>query len=134
MKDLKVTTCLLSDGIILTRIIQGKSMAEHFKFACAYWHSFNADGSDPLEVVLIYSPGIKSRMLLNAQKIKWTQLLSLCPNSKSHITVFTMLILWIIQITFWIMKKGCKSLLHMHSKTKRNGHSTALGNSKSFQP
>lgn len=29
------------------RIIRGKSMAEHFKFACAYWHSFNADGSDP---------------------------------------------------------------------------------------
>ncbi|OPB94179.1 xylose isomerase [Elizabethkingia occulta] len=28
-------------------IVRGKSMAEHFKFACAYWHSFNANGSDP---------------------------------------------------------------------------------------
>ena len=29
------------------RVVAGKTMAEHFKFACAYWHSFNADGSDP---------------------------------------------------------------------------------------
>lgn len=29
------------------RVVAGKSMAEHFKFACAYWHSFNADGTDP---------------------------------------------------------------------------------------
>lgn len=29
------------------QIVGGKSMAEHFKFACAYWHSFNGDGSDP---------------------------------------------------------------------------------------
>ncbi|MGJ1203262.1 xylose isomerase [Sphingobacterium lactis] len=29
------------------RKIGGKTMAEHFKFACAYWHSFNGDGSDP---------------------------------------------------------------------------------------
>src|SRR5690606_19082797 len=30
-----------------SRVIAGKTMAEHFKFACAYWHSFNANGSDP---------------------------------------------------------------------------------------
>lgn len=29
------------------RVVGGKTMAEHFKFACAYWHSFNGDGSDP---------------------------------------------------------------------------------------
>ena len=29
------------------QMVRGKSMAEHFKFACAYWHSFNANGSDP---------------------------------------------------------------------------------------
>jgi len=29
------------------RVVAGKTMAEHFKFACAYWHSFNGDGSDP---------------------------------------------------------------------------------------
>jgi xylose isomerase len=27
--------------------IAGKTMKEFFKFACAYWHSFNANGSDP---------------------------------------------------------------------------------------
>ncbi len=30
-----------------TRVVAGKTMAEHFKFACAYWHSFNGNGSDP---------------------------------------------------------------------------------------
>ena len=27
--------------------IAGKTMKEHLKFACAYWHSFNGNGSDP---------------------------------------------------------------------------------------
>ncbi len=29
------------------RMVQGKTMKEYMKFACAYWHSFNANGSDP---------------------------------------------------------------------------------------
>ena len=29
------------------RIIGGKTMKDHLRFACAYWHSFNGDGSDP---------------------------------------------------------------------------------------
>ncbi|TDH27340.1 xylose isomerase [Segetibacter sp. 3557_3] len=29
------------------RVVAGKSLKDHFKFSCAYWHSFNADGSDP---------------------------------------------------------------------------------------
>ncbi|MBT8221489.1 MAG: xylose isomerase [Bacteroidia bacterium] len=29
------------------RIVRGKKMADHFKFAIAYWHSFCGDGSDP---------------------------------------------------------------------------------------
>ncbi|MDF3077636.1 MAG: xylose isomerase [Sphingobacteriaceae bacterium] len=29
------------------RLVAGKSMKEHFKFACAYWHSFVGNGSDP---------------------------------------------------------------------------------------
>ena len=29
------------------KIVAGKTMTEHFKFACAYWHSFNGNGSDP---------------------------------------------------------------------------------------
>jgi xylose isomerase len=27
--------------------VAGKTLKDHFKFACAYWHSFNGDGSDP---------------------------------------------------------------------------------------
>ena len=29
------------------RVVAGKTLKEHLKFAVAYWHSFNADGSDP---------------------------------------------------------------------------------------
>lgn len=29
------------------RVVAGKTMGEHFKFACAYWHSFNGSGADP---------------------------------------------------------------------------------------
>ncbi len=28
-------------------VIAGKTMKDHLRFACAYWHSFNGDGSDP---------------------------------------------------------------------------------------
>ena len=30
-----------------TREVAGKSMADHFKFACAYWHTFTNGGGDP---------------------------------------------------------------------------------------
>ena len=30
-----------------TKVVAGKTLKEHFKFACAYWHSFNANGSAP---------------------------------------------------------------------------------------
>lgn len=29
------------------KVIAGKTMNEHFKFACSYWHSFNGNGADP---------------------------------------------------------------------------------------
>ena len=29
------------------RMVRGKSMKDYLRFACAYWHSFNGDGSDP---------------------------------------------------------------------------------------
>ena len=28
-------------------VVMGKPMKEHLKFAVAYWHTFNQDGSDP---------------------------------------------------------------------------------------
>ena len=29
------------------RLVAGKTLKDHFKFACAYWHSFNNNGGDP---------------------------------------------------------------------------------------
>src|SRR5690349_9782541 len=30
-----------------TKVVAGKTLRDHFKFACAYWHSFNDTGADP---------------------------------------------------------------------------------------
>ena len=30
-----------------SKIIAGKTMKDHLRFACAYWHSFNGNGADP---------------------------------------------------------------------------------------
>jgi xylose isomerase len=30
-----------------SKVVAGKTLKEHFRFAVAYWHSFNANGSDP---------------------------------------------------------------------------------------
>ena len=29
------------------RMVAGKTMKEHFRFACAYWHYYHATGTDP---------------------------------------------------------------------------------------
>ena len=29
------------------KMIGNKTMKEHLRFACAYWHSFNGNGADP---------------------------------------------------------------------------------------
>ena len=36
-----------SDNPLADRVVAGKPMAEHFRFAVAYWHTFNQTGSDP---------------------------------------------------------------------------------------
>ena len=35
------------------RVVAGKTMKDHFKFATAYWHTFNGAGHDP------FGPGTK---------------------------------------------------------------------------
>lgn len=43
------------------RMIQGKTMKEYLKFACAYWHSFNGSGADPFgEPTHIFPWDVKS--------------------------------------------------------------------------
>lgn len=38
------------------RIVMGKSMADHLRFAIAYWHSFKGDGSDPFGTATLVRP------------------------------------------------------------------------------
>lgn len=38
------------------RVIAGKTMAEHLRFAVAYWHSFNGNGTDPFGGPTLFFP------------------------------------------------------------------------------
>ena len=40
------------------RLVAGKTMAEHLRFAVAYWHSFGGDGADPFGAPTISRPWI----------------------------------------------------------------------------
>lgn len=43
------------------RMVQGKTMKEYLRFACAYWHSFNGNGADPFgEPTHIFPWDVKS--------------------------------------------------------------------------
>lgn len=53
-----------------SRVVAGKTMAEHFKFACAYWHSFNANGSDPFGGPTLFFPWNKKGTILERAKEK----------------------------------------------------------------
>lgn len=53
-----------------TRVVAGKTMAEHFKFACAYWHSFNANGADPFGGPTHFFPWEKKDSIIARAKDK----------------------------------------------------------------
>jgi xylose isomerase len=48
------------------RVIGGKTMEDHLRFATAYWHSFCADGTDPFGSATIDFPFRKSDKIANA--------------------------------------------------------------------
>ena len=48
--------------------ISGKTMEEHLKFACAYWHSFCANGSDPFGASTISFPFSDKNPMIEAEK------------------------------------------------------------------
>ncbi len=43
------------------RLVAGKAMADHFRFAVAYWHTFGGDGSDPFGSATKVFPWLKHR-------------------------------------------------------------------------
>ena len=53
-----------------TRVIAGKTMEEHFKFACAYWHSFNGNGADPFGGATHFFPWDKKSKIIDRAKDK----------------------------------------------------------------
>lgn len=52
------------------RIVGGKSMKDHLRFACAYWHSFNGNGSDPFGEATHLFPWDSSGDVLEAARQK----------------------------------------------------------------
>ncbi len=61
------------------RVVAGKTMKEHFRFACAYWHSFVT--MVPIRLVPAHTcmNGTRKAMPSNAPKTKWTRLLNSSP-------------------------------------------------------
>ncbi|MFD1770529.1 xylose isomerase [Sphingobacterium suaedae] len=53
-----------------SRVVAGKTMAEHFKFACAYWHSFNGNGSDPFGGPTHFFPWDRKATIIERAKDK----------------------------------------------------------------
>lgn len=53
-----------------SRVVAGKTMAEHFKFAIAYWHSFTAGGSDPFGAATRPMPWLESNDPIQQAKDK----------------------------------------------------------------
>ena len=75
------------------KVVGGKTMEEHFKFAIAYWHTFCGQGSDPFGPgTLKVFHGINPKIHCKPQKIKQMQHLSLSQKWVLIIFVFMTMI------------------------------------------
>ncbi|GAA4443896.1 xylose isomerase [Pontibacter saemangeumensis] len=52
------------------KVVAGKTLKEHFKFSVAYWHSFNANGSDPFGGATMHFPWDESSDVIQRAKAK----------------------------------------------------------------
>ncbi|WP_161888716.1 xylose isomerase [Pontibacter russatus] len=52
------------------KVVAGKTLKEHFKFSVAYWHSFNANGSDPFGGPTMHFPWDESSDVIGRAKAK----------------------------------------------------------------
>ncbi|MFC6101783.1 xylose isomerase [Olivibacter domesticus] len=52
------------------RVVAGKTMKEHLRFAVAYWHSFNGTGSDPFGGQTLFFPWDENKDVIRRAKDK----------------------------------------------------------------
>jgi len=52
------------------KVVAGKTMEEHLRFAVAYWHSFNGNGSDPFGGPTLFFPWNESNDVIQRAKDK----------------------------------------------------------------
>jgi xylose isomerase len=71
-----------------SKVVGGKTLKEHLRFAIAYWHTFCGTGRIPSVRAPIYSPGPPGTLTLTGQKIKWMLPLSFSPRSAPPIICF----------------------------------------------
>ena len=101
------------------KMIAGKKLKDHVKFAVAYWHSFCNTGGDPFGPGTKQFPWNHQPMPCRRQKIKWTQLLNSSPNLELLIIVFMISIWWMKDLRPQNMKKDCRPWSTMQNKNKR---------------
>ncbi len=53
-----------------SKVVAGKTMEEHLRFAVAYWHSFNGNGSDPFGGPTLFFPWDKDNDVIQRAKDK----------------------------------------------------------------
>ena len=59
------------------RVIAGKKMKEHLRFAVAYWHTLTGTGGDPFGPGTKVFHGHRAKIHIKMRKTKWMQHLNL---------------------------------------------------------
>ncbi len=74
--------------MIRIKVVAGKKMVDHFRFAIAYWHSFGANGGDPFGPDTKNYPWLTNPDPIKKLKRKWMQRLNLLLNLVCHFYCF----------------------------------------------
>ena len=76
------------------RVVAGKTLKDHFRFAIAYWHTFCGTGNDPFGPAPKFSHGTVLPMPSSAPRTKWMRRLSSSLKSVRRSTASTTLMWW----------------------------------------
>ena len=114
------------------KIVAGKKLKDHLKFAVAYWHSFCNTGGDP------FRPGNQTvslesvfRSPCRRRRIKWMLHSNSSPNSVFPTIVFMILIWWMKATTSAeYEKRSARMVEYAKQKQAASGVKLLMGNSQ----
>jgi xylose isomerase len=101
------------------KTIAGKTLKDHLRFACAYWHSFCNTGGDPFGEGTHLFPWNEKTDAVARAKDKMDAAFEFITKLACLIIVFMMRMRWIIQTMCMITISVCKRWLIMQNKNNR---------------